>query len=90
MSEYNGHPSYEHWNVALWLYNDEDMYDLVQQAIRHNYSLSDCAREILDILSELAIECTGDGVEYTYDTIMCAIEEDHTDYWNTDYWNTDD
>ena len=83
MVDYNGHPSYDHWNVALWLYNDEGTYDIICQAIKRNYSLSDCTREVLDTLSELGVEHTGDGVEYTYDTVMCAIEEDYTEYWDT-------
>ena len=24
--EYNGHKNWNHWNVSLWLYNDEAMY----------------------------------------------------------------
>ena len=32
MSEYNGHPSWDHWNVALWFGNDEPLYRMARAA----------------------------------------------------------
>ncbi len=26
MTEYNGHKDHKHWNVALWINNDEKLY----------------------------------------------------------------
>lgn len=34
MKPYNGHKSYNYWNVALWLFNDEHFYGIVRQAFR--------------------------------------------------------
>jgi hypothetical protein len=31
---YNGYANYETWNVMLWLYNDEGIYDDLRRAIR--------------------------------------------------------
>lgn len=28
MTEYNGHPSWNHWNAALWVLNDEGLYTM--------------------------------------------------------------
>ena len=30
MSEYNGWPNFETWNVALWAGNDQESYQMVQ------------------------------------------------------------
>ena len=69
MSEYNGHPSYEHWNVTLWLSNDEGFYELAKEYSRESF---------VEVLSEF-YKRTGDGVEvtpelaeYAYD---CITEE---------------
>ncbi len=32
MSTYNGHPSWDHWNVALWFGNDEPLYRMARSA----------------------------------------------------------
>jgi hypothetical protein len=31
---YNGHRSWNAWNVSLWLNNDEGLYNLMVEAIR--------------------------------------------------------
>jgi hypothetical protein len=54
---YNGWANYETWNVALWLQNDESLYNLCQDS--DNYS------GVLDILSELGLTHTKDGVSYS-------------------------
>jgi hypothetical protein len=56
-SNYNGWANYETWNVALWLQNDESLYNLCQDS--DNYS------GVLDILSELGLTHTKDGVSYS-------------------------
>ena len=30
MARYNGHPTYAHWNAALWFGNDEGLYRLAR------------------------------------------------------------
>jgi len=34
MQPYNGHKSYNYWNVSLWLFNDERLYGIVKEAFR--------------------------------------------------------
>ena len=68
---YNGHPSYDHWNVALWFANDEPLYRLAMAAETPDYM----ARE----LSELGLTETPDGVGYTSELIdygWRSVDED--------------
>lgn len=37
MTEHNGHPSWEHWNAALWVSNDEWLYTEARQTEREDF-----------------------------------------------------
>src|SRR5262252_1956463 len=50
MPTYNGHKNWNHWNVSLWISNDEGLYRLALQFIREAPT-RDKAAELL--LSEL-------------------------------------
>ena len=43
---YNGHKNWETWNVALWINNDEGLYEIAQE--------SDSYREFQDSIRELS------------------------------------
>lgn len=34
MSKYNGHKNWNHWNVSLWINNDEGLYLMAKDCIR--------------------------------------------------------
>jgi len=53
---YNGWTNYETWNVALWLGNDEGLYNLVRRC--------DDYKEVVFALLDCGITETGDGVNY--------------------------
>lgn len=69
MQEYNGHPSHAHWNVNLWLFNDEGLYRLVQAALEANSDKDSAARWLLTQLPPK----TPDGVPYSFTTIRHAL-----------------
>lgn len=65
---YNGWKNYETWNVALWLGNDEGLYNLAREA--KTYSAT------VDSLRELGYTETPDGVSYTDSGLdLEALEE---------------
>ena len=51
--KYNGHPTWAHWNVALWFGNDEGLYRMAR----------DCksGAELWDRCQEIGYTKTADG-----------------------------
>ena len=73
---YNGHPSYNYWNVALWIANDEGLYRLALDCIRQTGTRAEAARAMLEALSggrEHIIPTTPDGAPYTVKSIQHAM-----------------
>ena len=54
MKKYNGHPSYNHWNVALWFANDYGLYRLAIQC--------KTGRELMERCDDIGFHKTPDGV----------------------------
>jgi hypothetical protein len=55
---YNGWTNYETWNVVLWIENDEDLYNLVNQ-----FEIA-CYEDLLDVLYDCGSKETPDGVKW--------------------------
>lgn len=75
MAKYNGHRDWNHWNVCLWLMNDEGLYNLVRDKVRSSRTKDRAAERILESLTEAGITATPDGARYTITTIRAAIRE---------------
>ena len=74
---YNGYPSYNAWNVSLWISNDEGFYqlalDCLKEARTKRKPKMTAAIAMLDFLNECSITHTPDGVRYTKTTILHAL-----------------
>ena len=74
MKEYNGHRSYNAWNVALWLNNDEDLCNLFNWMPEH-FSLNKAVSTLLDTLPAK----TPDGMVYNRLSVKLAIQDEFED-----------
>lgn len=70
---YNGHKNRNHWNVALWIGNDEGLYRLAKEIIRCADNRKHAAESMLRALKADGITATPDGVPYTVTTIRAAM-----------------
>ena len=68
---YNGHKNWSHWNVALWVCNDEGLYRLACTAIRYAGTLDEAAHELLVMLPEK----TPDGAVYSFSSVRAALRD---------------
>jgi hypothetical protein len=74
MTKYNGHRNYDYWNVSLWINNDEGLYNLARDCVRHNRTKTEAAKLMLATLTECDITSTPDGAKYTLDKVRRAME----------------
>ena len=71
VAKYNGHRSWNAWNVSLWLNNDEGLYRrAVELATQHGL-----ARGARRMAIELAGERTPDGGRYNFTTVREAMRD---------------
>jgi hypothetical protein len=73
---YNGHKNWNHWNVSLWINNDEGLYRMAQNYVlfkQRSYTRDQCAAAMLSELKDQDITHTPDGAPYTVTTIRAAM-----------------
>ena len=73
--KYQGHKNWNHWNVSLWISNDEGLYQMAKGYIRRCRTLNEAAIAILEDLHERGITHTPDGAPYTKTSIRAAIAD---------------
>ena len=73
MSKYNGFKNWNHWNVSLWINNDEVLYFEAKEYIKEEGNKDKAARLYLDWLHGLGIYETPDGAPYSVSSIRCAM-----------------
>ena len=71
MKAYNGHRSWNAWNVSLWIANDEPLYRLALDCLEHSATLAKAVR--LFIL-EVGVQYTPDGARYTVRSVHDALK----------------
>ena len=72
---YNGHKNWNHWNVSLWINNDEGLYRMALFYARQRHDRKKAAKDLLEYLNENGITHTPDGAPYSVTTIRAAMVE---------------
>ena len=72
MAKYNGHKNYNHWNVSLWINNDEGLYRRAKYLCKY-YKKDEAAKLLFNELNDALITHTPDGVKYTITSIRQAL-----------------
>jgi len=70
MTQYNGHRSWNCWNVSLWISNDEGLYRTALSYLDNAKTVAVAARRMA---RDFAGERTPDGGKYNYTAIYHAI-----------------
>ena len=66
MTGYQGHKDWAHWNVALWLGNDERLYKMARQYWSKG--------NVKGLVRNALPRKTPDGAEYTEENVTAACE----------------
>ncbi len=74
MAKYQGHKNWNHWNVSLWVNNDEWLYSLAVE-LCNKYSRAEAAKKMLSELNEMGIYKTNDGAHFSVSSIRAAMVE---------------
>lgn len=73
MPAYNGHKNWTHWNVSLWIFNDESLYTLANKVTHSWDNKDDAAWHLLQILNDSGVTHTPDGALYSVTSIRAAL-----------------
>ena len=70
MSTYNGHKNWNHWNVSLWINNDQCLYERARELARR----SNRETAVKQFLNELPTH-TPDGAPYSISSVRAAMRD---------------
>lgn len=68
MTKYNGHKNWNHWNVSLWINNDEGLYRMAC-GFRREFTAPHAAKVMLRHLPAK----TPDGAPYSLASVRAAM-----------------
>ena len=70
MAKYNGHKNWNHWNVSLWINNDESLYRHAIHCIRITTNRRQAAEFFLGWIGRTK---TPDGAPYSLSSVIAAM-----------------
>ena len=70
MPKYNGHKNWNHWNVSLWINNDEGLHRLARYCVDRTDTKGNAARCFLRLVRA---DKTPDGAKYSFSSVRAAM-----------------
>lgn len=71
MTKYNGHKNWNHWNVSLWINNDEGLYNLAIDCVKRAGNKDKAAVLFMGYCPTR----TPDGAPYSISSVRAAMVE---------------
>ena len=71
---YNGHKNWNHWNVSLWINNDEVLYNMARSHVRLYRGKLPAAFNMVNELRSAGLTHTPDGAPYSVSSVRAAME----------------
>lgn len=71
---YNGYKNWNHWNVILWINNDESLYNLARSMVRRYQGVGGKRKAAAAFLS-YAPASTPDGARYSISAVAAAMSD---------------
>lgn len=68
MTKFNGHKNWNHWNVSLWINNDEPLYRMAR-SFAEQFTRDHAAKVMLRHLPAK----TPDGAPYSFSSVRAAM-----------------
>jgi hypothetical protein len=75
MTKYNGYKNWNHWNVSLYINNEEPLYRAALFHTRNSKNRESAARAMLEELKASGVTKTPDGAPYSVSAIRAAMVE---------------
>ena len=68
---YNGHPSWNAWNVSLWIGNEEPIYRLALWCLSKTKTIRGATNLFIQ---EIGVSRTPDGAKYSFRSVYHALK----------------
>ena len=72
MPKFNGYKNWNHWNVSLWINNDEGLYQKARSAVMGR-SRTAAAVMLIEDLRDHGTTHTPDGAPYSLSSVRAAM-----------------
>lgn len=73
MAKYNGHKNWNHWNVSLWINNDEGLYILATDCVNTSCNRNAAVEQFIEVLEDSGVTHTPDGAPYSKSAVRAAL-----------------